>query len=300
MTMTNVSTEAADIRSALKSALAQLRAAGVPSHTLAAELLLMKVVDRDRAWIYAHPEETLTPEQQARFMELVARRCTGEPTQYLTGRQEFWGRDFEVGPGVLIPRPETEHVVEVALEMLGPPAKEGPEMFRIADVGTGSGCLAITLALALPRAQVVATDISEAALDYARRNAQKHGVAHRIHFVQDDFLRGWIAENREPLDLAVSNPPYIGRKEAASLPREVHDHEPHEALFGGDEGFEVYETLIAQARNALRPSGVLVLELGYNALSRVRSLLETQAWSAIGVTRDLAGIARVIAARRGL
>lgn len=298
--MNEIPAAAADLRGALKSALAQLRAANVPSHTLAAELLLMKVMERDRAWIYAHPEETLTPEQQAQFQHLVTRRCAGEPTQYLTGRQEFWGREFEVGPGVLIPRPETEHVVEVALEMLGPPAKDGPEAFRIADLGTGSGCLAITLALALPRAEVVATDCSEAALEYARRNAQKHRVAGRIQFLRDDFLRGWLAENHERLDLVVSNPPYIGRKDAATLPREVREHEPPEALFGGEEGMEMYEPLIEQAGNALRPAGVLVLELGYNGVLRVRSLLETHpGWSEIRVRHDLAGIARVIAARRG-
>ncbi len=289
----------ADVRCALKTALAQLRAAEVPSHTLAAELLLMKVTGRDRAWVYAHPEAVLSPGQQAQFMELVARRCTGEPTQYLTGQQEFWGREFEVGPGVLIPRPETEHVVEVALEMLGPP-REG-ERFRIADVGTGSGCLAITLALALPRAEVIAIDISDAALSYARRNAQKHGVAERIAFMRANLLQDLVAAGIAPLDIVVSNPPYIGRKDAAGLPREVREHEPMEALFGGEEGHEFYETLVKQAHKALRHSGILVLELGYNGLPRVRTLLDSPpTWSDVRVTNDLAGIARVITARRGL
>ena len=301
MPMTATHTYSTDVRGALKAALAQLRAAAVPSHTLAAELLLMKTLGRDRTWVYSHPEEPLSPEQLAHFNALVSRRCAGEPTQYLTGRQEFWGRDFEVGPGVLIPRPETEHVVEVALEMLGPPS-EG-EHFRIADIGTGSGCIAISLALALPGSQVIATDISEAALAYARRNAEHHGVSGRVDFVHANFFArtgdASLIASPSTLHLVVSNPPYIAQSEAASLPREVREHEPPEALFGGPQGHELYERLVYQACNALQPSGVLVLELGYNGASRVRSLLDSPpAWSDVCVTNDLAGIPRVIAARK--
>jgi len=293
--MTHPSSNPVDVRAALKSALAQLRAASVPSHTLAAELLLMKTMDRDRAWLYAHPEALLSAEQQSRFEQLVARRCAGEPTQYLTGRQEFWGREFEVGPGVLIPRPETEHVLELALEMLGPPAEN--ESFRVADIGTGSGCLAISLALALPTARVLATDISEEALAYARRNAEKYGVTSRIEFRVCNLLGADVAE---PFNLIVSNPPYVGRRDLPTLPREVREHEPPEALFGGEEGFEFYEILVNQACNALAPRGVLVLELGYNSLPRVRSLLDSPpVWSEIRVMNDLAGIPRVIAAHKG-
>lgn len=280
----------------MKSALAQLRSASVPSHTLAAELLLMKVLERDRTWLYSHSEEHLSPQQCVDFQRLVARRCAGEPTQYLTGRQEFWGREFEVGPGVLIPRPETEHVVELALEMLGPPSEN--EHFKIADIGTGSGCLAVSLALALPRSQVVATDVSADALAYARRNAERHGVTSRIEFRQSNLLDSCSPQS---FDLVVSNPPYVGRRDAATLPREVREHEPPEALLGGDEGFEFYDALVAQARNALPPSGVLVLELGYNSLARVCSLLDSPpAWSDVRVTNDLAGIPRVIGARKAL
>jgi len=295
MPMTKLSPTAMDVRAVLKAALAEFRAAEVPAHTFAAELLLMKILERDRAWLYAHPEEVLSPQQHAQFEQLVARCCAGEPTQYLTGRQEFWGRDFEVGPGVLIPRPETEHVVELALEMLGPPFEK--ECIRLADIGTGSGCLAITLTMALHAAQTLATDVSEQALAYARRNAERHAVAERIEFRQCNLLGG---EAARPLHLIVSNPPYIGRRDAPTLPREVRDHEPAEALFGGEEGFELYEALVNEARNALAPGGVLVLELGYNSLLRVRSLLDSPpAWSDIRVTKDLAGIPRVIAARKG-
>ena len=290
-----------NVRDALKAALGQLRAAGVPSHTLAAELLLMRVLGRDRPWLYTHPEELLAPEQQAQFAEMVARRCAGEPTQYLTGKQEFWGREFEVGPGVLIPRPETEHVVEVALEKLGPPS-EG-EFFYIADIGTGSGCLAITLALALPHSRVLATDISENALVYARRNGERHGVSSRVNFECVSLLGIAAGSPSAPapasLQLVVSNPPYVARHDAAALPREIRDHEPAEALFGGEQGHEFYEPLINEARNALAPGGVLVLELGYNSLPRVRSLLDSpHGWSEVGVTNDLAGIPRVISARK--
>jgi release factor glutamine methyltransferase len=289
-----------DIRSALKSALAQLRAAAVPSHTLAAELLLMNVLGRDRAWLYAHPEEVLTEAQRGEFEQCLARRCAGEPTQYIVGRQEFWGRDFAVGPGVLIPRPETEHVIEVALEMLGP--RRAGESFRAADVGTGSGCLAITLALALPHATVLATDISEAALEFARRNAVAHGVAPRIEFVCCHLLdvpaRSPHAPHPSSLDLIVSNPPYIAGSEGRTLPREIREHEPPEALFGGAQGHEIYAPLVSQSGKLLAPSGVLVLEMGYNSASRVRALLDSPLWQSVRITPDLSGIPRVIAARK--
>lgn len=298
--MTTLPSTQTDIRSALKFALGQLRDAAVPSHTLAAELLLMKVLGCDRTWLYAHPEEQLSGEHRAAYAQLLSRRCAGEPTQYLIGRQEFWGRDFEIGPGVLIPRPETEHVVEVALEMLGPPREA--EQFRIADVGTGSGCLAITLALALPHSTVVATDISETALGYARRNAEKHAVAHRIEFLRCNLLDPLLAVpgagHTAPFDLIVSNPPYIARNEAAALPREIRAHEPPEALFGGELGHELYGPLIDQSANVLRHSGLLVLELGYNSSPRVRSLLDSPSWVDVRLTKDLAGIRRVIAARK--
>lgn len=291
-----------DVRAALKAALAQLRAAFVPSHTLAAELLLMRILEHDRAWLYSHPEAQLSPDQFSQFTQLVARRCAGEPTQYLTGRQEFWGREFEVGPGVLIPRPETEHVVEVALEMLGPPA--AGEQFFVADIGAGSGCLAITLAIALPHSRVFATDISEAALVFARRNAAKHGVAERIEFRLADVLMETAAGRPSPVTthqsvhLIVSNPPYISQADYANLPREIREHEPAGALLAGNDGNELYAPIIHQAGNLLAPSGVLVLELSYNQLPRVRSLLAAASFTDVRVTNDLAGIPRVIAARK--
>jgi len=289
------------VRAALKQAMAQLRAARVPSYTLAAELLLMHVLGRERAWLYAHHEEPLTAEAAERYFALVARRCAGVPTQYLTGRQEFWGLEFEVGPGVLIPRPETEHVVEVALARLGPPDADDPRPrgtgLRIADVGTGCGCLAIALARELPGAQIVATDISAAALAYARRNAARHGVGKRVQFVCGNLLD---AVASPPLfDLLVCNPPYVARGDAESLPQEVRAHEPAEALFGGPAGHEFYPALVDQARNRLGGGGQFVVELGYNSVARVAPLLEAaRDWREVAVTHDLAGIPRVLAATR--
>ncbi len=272
----------------------RLRDAQVPSHTLAAELLLMHTLGRDRTWLYAHHEEQLSVADAEKYFALIAQRVAGTPTQYLTGHQEFWGLDFEVAPGVLIPRPETEHVVEVALERLGRDSRE--QALRIADAGTGSGCLAVALAKELPRAVVVATDISAQALEIARRNAARHGLAERIQFVECNLLDG---VHRPPLfDLIVSNPPYISRAEAADLPRDVRDFEPPEALFGGPSGAEIYPALVAQAAALLRPGGVLVVELGYNSLPLVRPLLDSHVWTGIGVTSDLAGIPRVLAASK--
>jgi release factor glutamine methyltransferase len=296
-----------DVRSALKQAMARLRAGNVPSHTLAAELLLMHVLGCERAWLYAHHEEPLALEAAERYFALIARRIADEPTQYLTGKQEFWGLEFEVGPGVLIPRPETEHVVEVALARLGPPDPDDPRPrgagLRIADVGTGSGCLAIALARELPGAQLLATDISEAALAYACRNAQRHAVSERTHFVHcnllDCFCDSSLVTRHLPLDVIVSNPPYIARAEAESLPKEVRAHEPPEALFGGPEGHEFYPSLVDQARNLLRSGGQFVIELGYNSVARVAPLLDaSHDWRDVAVTHDLAGIPRVLAATR--
>ncbi len=298
-----VPASAMDSRAALRQATATLRAAECPSHTLAAELLLMHVLGRDRAWIYTHPEVTLEPAAVDRYFALVARRAAGEPTQYLTGKQEFWGLEFEVTPAVLIPRPETEHIVEVALERLGARGIKinmttglpSPAL-QIADVGTGSGCIAVALAHELPHAEVVATDISAPALEVARRNASRHGLGDRVLFLQTDLLES--VNEADSFDLIASNPPYVARHESQQLPREVR-HEPASALFGGPSGAEIYARLIEQAAALLRHRGILVLELGYNSLDRVRPLLYGQpAWVNVSVTNDLAGIPRVIAAER--
>ena len=300
------------VRAALQDAIARLSAAEVPSHTLAAELLLMSVLQRDRAWLYGHPEFELDAAAAGKYFELIARRESGVPTQYLTGKQEFWGLEFEVTPDVLIPRPETEHVVEVALDRLGERGikinmKTGAPspVLHVADVGTGSGCLAVALAHELPHAEIIASDISAPALDVARRNATRHAVSARIRFVQANLLGCFSHESQitshesHLFDLIVSNPPYIARDDAPSLPAEVRDHEPHSALFGGPTGVETYAQLIEQAGAFLPPGGILVLELGYNSADAVRKMLHAQQhWANISVTDDLAGTPRVIAAER--
>src|ERR1700680_1629587 len=260
---------AGEVRTALRAAIARLEESKVSSAPLAAELLLMHVLQRDRTWLYAHPEFELSPTDVAAYAQLIERRSEGVPTQYLTGRQEFWGLEFEVGPGVLIPRPETEHVIEVALERLG---ARRAEPLRIADVGTGSGCIAIALARELPRAEIVATDISAAALDYAQRNAAHHRVSNRIQFLKTDLLEAAIeapSSAQSGFDLIVSNPPYVGRGDAASLSREVREHEPAEALFAGDDGLAIYPALIEQAARKLATNGILVLGLGSTGATHV-------------------------------
>jgi release factor glutamine methyltransferase len=302
---------AGEVRAALKEGMARLRAAHVPSHTLATELLLMHALGRDRTWLYTHPEATLDAADAEKYLGLIARRAAGEPTQYLTGKQEFWGLEFEVTPAVLIPRPETEHVMEVALARLGPRGFKihlnsglPREELRIADVGTGSGCLAVALAYELPHAEIFATDISAAAIDVARHNAACHAVGDRIHFIQTNLLDGLTdqvsgAEKSRGFDLIVSNPPYVAREEGAELQREVRDHEPHAALFGGPTGVEMYARLIEEAGSLLRSDGILVLELGYNSAEHVRAILAEQTrWTNLTFTNDLAGIPRVAAADR--
>jgi release factor glutamine methyltransferase len=319
-----------DIRAVLKQGISQLREAHVPSFTLAAELLLLHVLNRDRTWIYSHPEEKISSADAARYFALLARRATGEPTQHLTGKQEFWGLEFEVTPDVLIPRPETEHLIEVALDRLavreiraGRKQTLTGEGLQIADIGTGSGCIAIALAKELPQATIHATDISPAALAVAQRNATRHAVADRICFLESNLLEkvstvgaryivplrsqganpevheSPVTSHQSPsFDLIISNPPYVGRREKETLEREVRDHEPELALYGGEEGYEFYADLITQSAAHLKPGGLLVLELGHNTLPAVQPLLDAPAWANVGVTNDLAGIPRVIAAEK--
>jgi len=299
-------TKSLDVRTALKEGIHLLREARVPSETLASELLLLHVTRRDRTWLYAHPEEILDSQILESYFSLLHRRAAGEPTQHLTGKQEFWGLEFEVTPDVLIPRPETEHLIEVALDRLAvrelrssrDPKLTG-EGLTLVDIGTGSGCIAIALAKELPATKIYATDISPAALAVAQRNATHLGFSSRIQFLESNLLMAFSSSHQSLLfDLLISNPPYIGRKETSTLPIEVRDHEPASALFGGEEGYELYGLLIPEAARHLKPGGLLVLELGHDSLSAVRPLLETPHWTNLHVTHDLAGIPRVLSAER--
>ena len=301
-----------DVRTTLQRAVAELERARVPSHALAAELLLQHALGRDRAWLYAHPEDEVAAPEAESFSRMVSRRASGTPTQYLTGKQEFWGIEFSVGPGVLIPRPETEHVIEVALELLKsmrPPENSDRDMrrarlgrtLRIVDVGTGSGCLAVALAREFPQARIWATDVSRAALAIAWHNSVRYDLEAHIEFIEASlltpFLLGGQAENAVPFDLIVSNPPYVARSEFENLARELREHEPKEALLAGETGLEVFRPLIRQAEKVLTPNGAIVLEVGAGQAAEVRALLG-ESWKDISVTKDLAGIERVVSALR--
>jgi release factor glutamine methyltransferase len=288
---------ASDVRGTLARGIARLEAADVPSAPLAAELLLLHLLGRDRTWLYAHPEHVLAAGQLTQYDELLDRRAAGVPVQYLTGVQEFWGLTFEVNPSVLIPRPETEHLIEVALEHFGAERRNAP--LKVADVGTGSGCIAVALARELPQAQIVATDISPAALDVASRNASRHGVGERIETLHMNLLQAYLDAGDATFDLIVSNPPYIGRAEQLALQREVAEHEPHQALFAGEQGLDIYPQLIAQAAKLLKPGGLLIVELGHGQAESVRAMIAADAaWTRVSITNDLAGIPRVLAAER--
>jgi len=285
----------ATVGETLREGVRQLEHANVPSAPFAAELLLMHVLDRDRTFLHAHPENPVDPAQAEVFFSLTNKRAAGTPTQYLTGKQEFWGLDFEVTPDVLIPRPETEHVIEVALARIGESRRNNP--LRAADVGTGSGCIAVALAKELPQAKIFATDISPAALTIASRNATRHNATTRITFLECNLLDG--IPQKPLLDVIVSNPPYVARKDAASLPADVREHEPEIALFAGEDGMAIYPPLIAQAATHLAEGGLLVLELGAGLFEPVSDLLEARSgWMRVSATQDLAGIVRVISAIR--
>jgi release factor glutamine methyltransferase len=285
----------ATVGGTLREGVQKLEHAAVPSAPLAAELLLMHVLRRDRTFLYAHPEEQITTAQVEAFFALIEKRAAGTPTQYLTGKQEFWGLEFEVSPDVLIPRPETEHLIEVALARIGESRRNNP--LRIADVGTGSGCIAVALAKEFPNAQIFATDISPAALIVAKRNATRHDFADRVTVIECNLLDG--IPQQPLLDIIVSNPPYVARKDAASLPIDVREHEPELALFAGEDGMSIYPPLIAQAAAHLAEGGLLVMELGAGLFEPVSDLLEARSgWTRVSATEDLAGIVRVISAIR--
>ncbi len=248
-----------NLRQVLRDALQQLTAAQVPSASTTAEVLLMHVLERDRTFLYAYPEAELSVEQERAYRHLLRQRAAGHPTQYLTCRQEFWGLPLHVEPGVFIPRPETEHVVEVALQIVRERMSKADA--RIVDVGTGTGCIALALAKELPEAHITAVDVSEEALRLDRHNAEALGLAQRVQFLHSDLLEVFMSHesritNHEsrPFDLIVSNPPYVSPDQAAQLPREVREHEPPAALFSPGDGLEVTRRLIEQAAILLAPS----------------------------------------------
>jgi release factor glutamine methyltransferase len=281
------------LKQALNAAVERLTLAQAPSPRMNAELLIMFTLDCDRAYLYAHPERDLTEDEVARYDAALTRRATGVPAQYITGHQEFWGLDLIVSLAVLIPRPETEHVVEAVLELAATCGTGEPHKLRLVDVGTGSGAIALALAQELPRAEIEATDISEEALETARANAVRHELGSRIVFRRADLLAGLPPKT---FDFVVSNPPYVGESETDSVQLEVRKFEPRGAVFAGPTGLEVIERLIPQAHAALVAGGWLVFEISGTIVGRVRELLS--AWSEVAIRNDLQGIARVALARK--
>ena len=285
------------IKQALSSAIARLTADRVPSPRMNAELLLMFTLNCDRAHLYAHPERELSVEEQTRYEAVLAERARGVPAQYITGHQEFWGMDLVVTPAVLIPRPETEHVIETVLELQASATSAGrpkPEArSRFIDIGTGSGAIALALAKELPRAEIHATDISAAALEVARANAVRHQLESRIHFREADLLDGF---EKNSFDVIVSNPPYVGESEEDQVQLEVRKFEPRNAVFAGPTGGEVIARLIPQARAALKPGGWLVMEISGTIAEKVKELLRD--WNDVVIRPDLQSIPRVVQARK--
>jgi release factor glutamine methyltransferase len=283
------------LKESLDAAITRLTAAQVPSPRLNAELLLMFTLNCDRAYFFAHPERELTGEEQTRYEACLDERARGVPAQYITGHQEFWGMDLIVTPAVLIPRPETEHVIEAVLDLSEVVRAGGqecpPHTLRIADIGTGSGCIALALAKEFPQAEVHATDISPAALEIAHANAARHQLANRIHFHEADLLAGLDP----PFDFIVSNPPYVGESEEDQVQLEVRKFEPRNAVFAGASGIEVIERLIPQAQAALKPGGWLVMEISGTIAEQVKDLLK--GWSEVAIKPDLQSIPRVAQAR---
>ena len=260
-----------------------------------AELLLLHTLQIPRVTLLAHPDSELTALQQSLYQRSIARRLQHEPIQYITGQQEFYGLSLNVSPAVLIPRPETEHLVEAVLHLL-----PSGQPLKIADIGTGSGAIAIALAIHLPQAKITALDLSSEALAVASANAARHSLADRIHLLRSDLLHAVLpntsSSDESKFDAILSNPPYIPESDRDTLHPQVRDHEPHTALFAGENGLDIYQRLIPQAWSALKPYGLLALEIGHGQREALTTLLS--GWDEVAFVNDLQGIPRVALARR--
>ncbi|MCA1566657.1 MAG: peptide chain release factor N(5)-glutamine methyltransferase [Acidobacteria bacterium] len=282
------------IAGALTEASAVLRAAGIIEARPHARTLLEHTLARDHAFLIAHSDDELEPSALALFRERVERRAAGEPLQYITGRQEFYGLDFEVNPAVLIPRPETELLVETALELL----REHDAAPLVCDVGTGSGCIPVALLHERRDARAYGLDISTGALAVAARNAARHGVASRLTLLVSDCFDALDARRAQTFNLITSNPPYIAESDLAGLQREVREHEPRIALTPGGDGLSVIRRLVAGAPRFLDAGGHFIFEIGYDQHETVARLVDGNVWTLLDIRRDLQGIPRVVVLRR--
>ena len=272
------------IGSAIREGAQRLDEAAVAEPRREAGSLLAHLLGRDRSFIIAHADDLLTDEQGKALQSLVERRARGEPLQYLTAHQEFFKLDFEVTPDVLIPRPETELIVETALELL----KDDPAPY-FADIGTGSGCIAISMLQDLPGARAIATDVSPAALRVAQRNAERHGVKDRLVLLESDCFSALDAN--ASFTLIASNPPYVSEDELKTVQREV-SYEPRAALAAGSDGLAVIRWLLREAPPFLRPGGYFVFEIGFGQSEAVEGLVDRRVWKLLDIREDLQGIPR--------
>lgn len=293
---TDVKTGSMTAHQALREAVTLLSAAGIDSARLDAEVLLAEVLGVERSKLCLNREASLDPRARERFHALVSRRMRSEPVAYITGRREFWSLEFLVTPAVLVPRPETETLVDIVRATADQFRRAGRQR-RVLDLGTGSGAIAVALAKEIGGAEIWATDISPGALEIARANARGHGVEEKIHFLQGDLFEP-VDDHMEFFDVIVSNPPYVRRDEFDALPRDVRDFEPRIALDGGADGFDFYRRIISEAPRYLAPRGLVALEIGANMGDEVARLFaEAGGYRTARIDRDCAGRDRVVAAR---
>lgn len=278
-----------NIAQAINEAARLLQDSGVPEARREAGSLLIHVLARERAYLIAHSDEHLTTDALTRFRDAAERRAAGEPLQYITGHQEFFGLDFEVTPDVLIPRPETELLVEAALELL----KDKSEPL-ICDVGTGSGCIPIAITHTRRDTRAVAIDISPRALQVAARNAERHNIRNRLRLVASDCFAA-LEESAARFQMILSNPPYVAEDSLAGLQREVREHEPRIALTPGQDGLRIIKRLLEDAPRFLLPAGYLLMEIGFDQHEAVRQLVDTRIWTLLDIHQDLQGIPRTVA-----
>lgn len=274
------------IGEALRRAARELDHGGVAEARREAGSLLSHVIGKDRTFLISHAEDVLGERELESFENAIARRAKGEPAQYITGTQDFFGRAFRVTPDVLIPRPETELLVEAALQVMNADT-------MICDVGTGSGCIAITLVCERSDARAVAVDVSEAALEVARANARDHAVQQRVEFVLSDCFSA-LNESASKFDLIISNPPYVSANQLSGLQREVRDHEPLVALSPGDDGLSVIKRLLLDSPQFLRTNGYLLMEIGFDQGEKLQQLVDPKIWTLKEILPDLQGIPRIV------
>jgi release factor glutamine methyltransferase len=281
---------------AINNAANLLSTAGITNARLDAEVLLSHIIVKDRVWLITHRDDVLDEKLQRDFADMIQRRTRREPLQHIIGNQEFWGLVFKVSPDVLIPRPETEFIVEAALAIV----QDRNTLVRIIDLCTGSGCIAVSLAKELTAARVIATDVSEKALAVARENTRRHGVSEHIRFLLGDLFEPLEElDIRGQMDIIVSNPPYVQAGDLSTLQPEVRDYEPEMALISGPEGTEMAKRIIQRAPEYLKKNGALIMEMGLGQAKALTRMVEaTGAYGYSELLKDLAGIERVLIVRK--